>query len=71
MSTPSTRIYEQEVNLSDFGTPNTDREKFFLPTDLAATALTPSLANVGRAYVPMMTSTSSSSSLFEATQDPG
>jgi len=71
VSTPSTRVYEQDYAISEFGTVSDSREKFFLPTDLAATVLTPSIANVGKAYVPMMTSTASSSSLFEAAQDPG
>ena len=71
VSTPSTRIFEQDYALSEFTTVSDQREKFFLPTELSASVLTPSLANVGKAYVPMMTTSLSSSSLFEATQDPG
>ncbi|AXH77372.1 MAG: putative capsid protein [Cressdnaviricota sp.] len=71
ISTPSTRTYEQDYAIQDFGTIDDNREKFFLPTELAASVLTPTAGNVGKAYVPMMTSTLSSSSLFEATQDPG
>jgi hypothetical protein len=71
ISTPSTRIYEQDYAIQEFGTVSDNREQFFLPTELAANTLSPTLANVGKAYVPMMTSVISSPALFEAGQDPG
>lgn len=71
ISTPSTRIYEQDYAIQEFGTVSDNREQFFLPTDLAANTLAPTLANVGKAYVPMMSSVISSPALFEAGQDPG
>lgn len=71
VSTPSVRNYEQSSTLNIFGEENYTREKFFLPTELASGILTPITANVGKAYVPMMTSTLISASSFEAGQDPG
>lgn len=71
VTTPSTQVFEQDYQIQEFGTPSEVREKFFLPTELAQGTLAPTLANVGKAYVPMMTSTVSSPALFEAAQDPG
>jgi len=71
VTTPSTRVYEQDYAIQEFGNVSDNREKFFLPTDLAPSVLLPTAANVGKAYVPMLTSTSTSASLFESTQDPG
>jgi len=71
ISTPSTRTYEQDYAIQEYGTVYDVREKFFLPTDLSQSVLLPTAGNVGKAYVPMLTSTSTSASLFESTQDPG
>lgn len=71
VQTPSTRAYEQSNVVQPFGEESGIREVFFLPTELAQTVLTPIAANVGKAYVPAMTSTNISSFSFEAGQDPG
>lgn len=71
ITTPNTRTYEQDYALEYFGGKSDAREKYFLPTELSSSVLLPTLANVGKAYVPMMTSTATSTSLFESTQDPG
>lgn len=71
VTTPGIRIFEQDYTISDFGTTSEAREKFFLPTDITTSILAPTLANVGKAYVPMTTSTAVSTALFEGGQNPG
>lgn len=71
VQTPSTRIYEQSSSVNPFGQENDTREKFFLPTELSSNILTPIAANVGKAYVPMMSTSLISATSFEAGQDPG
>lgn len=71
VQTPSTRAYEQSNVVQPFGEENGVREVFFLPSEIAQSVLTPITANVGKAYVPAMTSTNISTFSFEAGQNPG
>jgi len=71
VTTPGFRVYEQDFAISDFGTVSDAREKFFFPTDLSTGVLAPTLANVGKAYVPMVTNSAVSTALFEGGQNPG
>jgi len=71
VNTPGLRIWEQDYAMSNFGTVDPTREKFILPTDLSGSVLAATAGNVGKGYIPMLTSAATSAALFEGVNDPG
>lgn len=72
VNTPSYRVFEQDTLIRDFSNTNETREKFILPASLSTFALSPAeAASVGKAFIPYMTSTVTSTRTHEGQQVPG
>jgi len=71
VTTPGTRVFEQDFAISEFTNVSEQREKFILPSDLSSSILSATAGNVGKGFVPMLTSTAASAALFEGVNNPG
>jgi len=71
VTTPGTRVFEQDFAISEFTNVSEQREKFILPSDLSSSILSATAGNVGKGFIPMLTSTAASAALFEGVNNPG
>lgn len=71
VTAPSTRTYETSSILYDGIDPNFSREKFINQDQISGSVLSLITDNVGKAYVPMSTSTITSTQTHEGGSNPG